>query len=166
MRSTSLCTLTPGEGRSCSASDGKRERVSCKYKQEHFYKHGVTKPVHGVSTCSFCISFGREQRTPPASAEDGNNRKRRRKPSRNPWSTSDFSRARLEEHYEQSHPKMWSKFKESVDSAGVISAATVQQFFNINKLEAHFPTRHRWKFQDNNKQCRGEANFVSIREGQ
>jgi hypothetical protein len=74
----------------------------------------------------------------PASAEDGNERKRRRKPSLNPWSTSDFSRARIEEHYEHSHPKMWGKFKARVATADVMSAAAVQQFFNMNKLEAHF----------------------------
>jgi hypothetical protein len=128
--------MTPGEDRSCGASDGKRKRVSCKYKQELFVTHGVAKPVHGVSTCSFCLSFGREQRTPPDYTEDGNDRKRRRKPSRNPWSTSDFSRACIEEHYEHLHPKMWGKFKERVASADVMSAAAVQQVFNMNKLEA------------------------------
>jgi hypothetical protein len=105
--------------------------------QELFVTHGVAKPVHGVSTCSFCLSFGREQRTPPASAEDGINRKRRRKPSLNPWSTSDFFRARIEEHYEHSHPKMWGKLKARVVAAVVMSAAAVQQFLNLNKLEAH-----------------------------
>jgi hypothetical protein len=130
--------MTPEEGRSPGASEGKRKRVSCKYKQEIFVTHGVAKPVYGVSTCSFCLSFGREQRTPPAGAEDGNGRKRRRKPSLNLWSTSDFSRARIEEYYEHSHPKMWGKFKERVASVDVMSAAAVQQFFNMNKLEAHF----------------------------
>jgi hypothetical protein len=130
--------MTPGEVRSSDASDGKRKRVSCKYKQELFVTLGVAKPVHGVWTCSFCLSFGREQRTPPASFEDDNDGKRRRKPIRNPWSTSDFSRAHIEEHYEHSHPRMWGKFKEGVASAYVMSAAAVRQFFNMNKLEAHF----------------------------
>jgi hypothetical protein len=105
IRSTSPCTITTGEGRSSGASEDKRKRCCFKYKQELSVTHGVAKPVHGVSTCSFCFSFGREQRTPSASAEYGNDRKRRCKPSLNPWSTSDFSRARIEEHYEHSHPK-------------------------------------------------------------
>jgi hypothetical protein len=33
---------------------------------------------------------------------------------------------------------MWGKFKERVASADVMSAAAVQQFLNMNKLEAHF----------------------------
>jgi hypothetical protein len=33
---------------------------------------------------------------------------------------------------------MWTKFKEIVAFADVISAAAVQRFFNMNKLEAHF----------------------------
>jgi hypothetical protein len=114
--------MTPGEGRSSSASEGKGKRVSCKYAQELFVSHGVAKPVHGVSTCSFCLSFGREQRRPPTSAEDGIDRNRQRKPSHNPWSTSDFSRPRIEEHYEHSHPNMWGKFKEREASADVMSA--------------------------------------------
>jgi hypothetical protein len=138
IRSSSPGTMTPEEGRSPGASEGKRKRVRCKYKQELLINHGVAKPVHGVSTCSFCLSLGREQRTPPAAAEDGNGRKRRRQLSLNPWSTSDFYRARIEEHYEHSHTKMWGKFKERVASADVMSAAAVQQFFNMNKLETHF----------------------------
>jgi hypothetical protein len=82
-----------------------------------------------------CLSFGREQRTPPVSAEDGTDRKRRRKPSLNPWSTA-FSRARIEEHYGLSHPKMWGKLRTRVVAADVRSAAAVQQFFNKNKLVA------------------------------
>jgi hypothetical protein len=96
---------------------------------------------HGVSTCSFCISFGREQRTPPAFAEDGIDTKRRRKPSPNPWSTSEFSRARIEEDYENSHLKMWCKLKACVVAANVLFAAAVQQFFNMNKLERNSATR-------------------------
>jgi hypothetical protein len=138
IRSTSHCTVTPGEGRSYGASEGKRKRVSCKTVLELFVTRGVTKPAHGVSTCSFCLSFGRERRTPPVSAEDGNCRKCRCKPSFNPWSTSDFARAPIEEHYEHSHPKMWGKFKARVAAAGVMSAAAVQQFFNMNKLDVHF----------------------------
>jgi hypothetical protein len=42
---TSPCTMTPGAGRSFGASDGKRTRVGCKYKQELFVTHGVAKPV-------------------------------------------------------------------------------------------------------------------------
>jgi hypothetical protein len=82
-------------------------------------------------------SLERGQRTPPASAEDGKDRKRRRKASLNPWSTSDFSRARIEDHYELSHPKMWGKPMTRVVAAEVMSAAVVQQFYNMSKLEAH-----------------------------
>jgi hypothetical protein len=96
-----------------------------------FRTHCVAMPVHGVSTCSFCLSFGREQRTPPASAECGNDRKRPRTPSLNPWSTSDFSRRRIEEPYEHSHPKMSGKLKARVVAADLMSAAAVQQFFNM-----------------------------------
>jgi hypothetical protein len=112
--------MTPGEGRSSGASEGKHKRVGCKYRQKLFVRHGVAKPVNGVSTCSFCLSFGRE-RTPPASAEDGIERKRRPKASLNPWSINDFSHARNEDDYEHSQPKMWGKFKASVAAADVIS---------------------------------------------
>jgi hypothetical protein len=138
IRSTSPCTMTPGEVRSSGASEGKRQRVSCKYKQELFVTYGVAKLVRGVWTYSLWLSFGREQRTSPASSEGDSDGKRRRKPIRNPWSTSDFSRARIEEHYEHSHPRMWGNFKEGMVSADVISAAVVRQLFNMNKLEAHF----------------------------
>jgi hypothetical protein len=50
----------------------------------------------------------------------------------------DFSRARTEEHYEHLHPKMSGKFKARMAAADVMSAAAVQLFVNLNKLEAHF----------------------------
>jgi hypothetical protein len=59
-----------------------------------------------------CLSFGREQRTSPAFAEGGTDRNRRRKPSLNPRSTSDLSRARIEGHYGHSHPKMWASSRQ------------------------------------------------------
>jgi hypothetical protein len=63
--STSPCTMTPGEGRSSGASEGKRERVRRKNKQDLFVRHGVAKQVNGVSTCSFCLSFGRADASRP-----------------------------------------------------------------------------------------------------
>jgi hypothetical protein len=74
------------------------QEIFLQIEQELFVTHGVAKPVHGVSTCSFCVSFGRDWRTPPVSAENGNDRKRWRKPSLHPGSTSAFPRARIEEH--------------------------------------------------------------------
>jgi hypothetical protein len=85
--------------------------------------HGVAKPVHGVSACSFGLSFGREQRTPAASTEDGNDGKHLRKPGLNSWRTSNLSLARIEYHYEHSHPKIWGKFRARVTAADVMSAA-------------------------------------------
>jgi hypothetical protein len=49
-----------------------------------------------------------------------------------------FSRVRIEEQYAHSRPKMWGKFKARVAPADVMSAAAVPQFFNMNKLDAHF----------------------------
>jgi hypothetical protein len=138
IRSTSPFTGTPGACLSSGASEGKRKRFCSKKKQQFFVTHGVAKPVHGASTCSFCLSFRREQRTPPVSAEYGKFRKRQRKPSPIPWSISDTSCARIVEHYENSRPKRWGKLKERVVAADVMCAAAVQQFFYRNKLEAQF----------------------------
>jgi DICT domain-containing protein len=67
-----------------------------------------------------------------------NGRKRQRKPSFNPWSNSDFTRALIEEYYKNSHPKMRDEFKAKVATADGMSAAAVRQFFNLRKLEAQF----------------------------
>jgi hypothetical protein len=50
-------------------------------------------------------------------------------------------------HQQHSHPKMWGKLTFRVVVADVMSAAAVQ----------------RWKCQDYNRQCRGEAAFVTAR---
>jgi hypothetical protein len=137
IRHTSRYTLTPRDGPSSGASEGQAQESWLQIKQELFVTLGVAKPVHGVSTFSLCLSSGQEQRTPPASAEDGNDRKRRRKPILYPWSTSDISRFRIKKHYELSHPKMWGKPMTRVVAADMTSAAAVQKSFNKNKLEAH-----------------------------
>jgi hypothetical protein len=161
-------TMIPGEGRSPGASEGKRKRVRCKYNQDLVVTHGVVKSVHGVSICSFCLSFGREQRTTPASAEDGNDRKRRLKSSRNPWSTSDFSRARIDEHYAHSHPKCGASSKKvwSVWTTCPQRLFSSSSTCNMNKLEAHFRRATAGSLKITIRSAVGNLISFLLREGQ
>jgi hypothetical protein len=89
--------------------------------------------------------------------------KRRRKPSPNPWSTADFSRARIEEHYEDSHSKMWGKLKTKSGRCGRHVRSGCLAGLQREQIGGALTPRHRWKYQDYNKQCRGEADFVTVR---
>jgi hypothetical protein len=63
--------------------------------------------------------------------------KKKRRASMNPLYFSDFSRARIEEHYERSHPKQWVLYKRALSERGR-SAETNNAFFRREKITAHF----------------------------
>jgi hypothetical protein len=91
----------------------KKPRIPCKYKDDLFISHGVGKPVNGVSVCQPYVSFGREERDDtPAQRADGNCK--RRTPNRKALMFEDFSRARIEEHYNFSHSRKYASFKQIV----------------------------------------------------
>jgi hypothetical protein len=124
--------------------------------------HTASRNQYRACQPAASVSFRRQQWTPPASAEDGNDMKRRRKPSLNPWSTSDFpvlaSRSTTSTHIR--------KCRQAQDKSGrcgrhVCSGrSAVPQH---EQIEGALTPRHRGKYQDCNKQYRGEAAFVTIR---
>jgi hypothetical protein len=113
----------------------KKPRIPCKYKDDLFSSHGFGKPVNGVSVCQFCISFGREVRDDtPAQRADG--KRKHRTPNRKALIFEDFSRARIEEHYDFSHSRKYALFKQIVIPQQ--SAKAVRCFFDSEKVEAYF----------------------------
>jgi hypothetical protein len=85
--------------------------------------------------CQFCISFGREERDDtPAQREEG--KRKRRTPNRKALMFEDFSRARIEDHYEFSHSRKYALFKQMVIPQQ--SAQAVRRFFDSEKVEAYF----------------------------
>jgi hypothetical protein len=61
---------------------------------------------------------------------------------------------------------MWGKFKESVVCVDVMSAAAVQQFFNMNKLEAHFGRATAESLKITMRSAVGNLISFLLREGQ
>jgi hypothetical protein len=138
IKSSSPCTMTPEESRSPGTSEGKRKRVSCKCKHDLFVTHGVAKPVHGMSTCSFFSRLGESSgRLPPPRkmvmiGSVGASRALIHGAVR--IFPVPVLRSTISTHIQ----KCGGKFKERVASADVMSTAAFQQFLNMNKLEAHF----------------------------
>jgi hypothetical protein len=117
----------------------KKPRLPCKYKDNLFISHCVGKPVNGISVCQFCISFGREERDDtPAQREEG--KRKRRTPNRKALMFEDFSRARIEEHYEFSHSRKYALFKQIVIPQQ--SAQAVRRFFDSVRLRRTLTVRH------------------------
>jgi hypothetical protein len=97
-----------------------------------------------------CFCFGREnvqidaQRdvpgAQPAATSQSAGPPKKRRASTNPLYFSDFSRARIEEHYENSHPKQWALYKRELSERGR-SAETNNAFFRREKITAHFARR-------------------------
>jgi hypothetical protein len=58
----------------------------------------------------------------------------------NPLYLSDFSRARIEKHYERSHPKQSALYNRALSERGR-SAETNNAFFRREKITAHFARR-------------------------
>jgi hypothetical protein len=110
-----------------------KRRLSCKWKDDLVLSHGLQRPANGISTCTFCLSFGREVRVPAAENQNAG----KRKPIMRPLAFTDFSRSRIEEHYVMSHPAKWREYKRKLESKGR-SDATNSEFFNSNKLTSHF----------------------------
>jgi hypothetical protein len=91
-------------------SKAKKPRIPCKHKKDMFFSHRVGKPVNGVSVCQICVSFGSEEKDDaPAQCADG--RRKRRTPNRKGIMFQDFSRARIEEHYDFSLSRKYAFFK-------------------------------------------------------
>jgi hypothetical protein len=103
-----------------------------------FISHGVGKPVNGVSVCQFCIRFGREE-SDDTRAQRADGKRERRTPNRKALMFEDFSRARIEEHYDVSHTRKNALFKQIVIPQQ--SAQAVRRFFDQKRLRRTLTAR-------------------------
>jgi hypothetical protein len=111
----------------------KKPRVACKWKVDLALSHGLQKPANGISTCAFCISFGRETRVSESALQN----KGKRKPTTRPLAFTHFSRSRIVEHYVVSHPAKWRENQQKLEEKGR-SAETNTELFDVNDLITHF----------------------------
>jgi hypothetical protein len=87
-------------------------------------------PVNGVSVRQFGISFGCEERD-DTWAQRADEKCKRRTPNRKALMFEDFSRARIEEHYDFSHSRKYASIKKIVIPQQ--SAQAVRRFFDSQK---------------------------------
>jgi hypothetical protein len=108
----------------------KKPRKPCEYKDDMFISYGVGKPVNGVSVCQFCISLEERDNT---TAQRADGKRKRRTPNRKALMFEDFSRARIEEHYDFSHCRKYSLFKQIVNTQQSAARASYPPLLGFRK---------------------------------
>jgi hypothetical protein len=121
-------------------------------KDDFIYSHELL-PLDstGTSTCQSRICFGREGTAPTEAAVAGSNGcaaasavlpTKERAVSLRHLKFDDLSRHRIEEHYENSHPKQWASNNRAVSQRGR-SSKTIDSVFRAERITGHFSRRDR-----------------------